>query len=315
MPITQNILLATLVCSSVGATFVNKYVLSVLKFTYPTVYQSWQTGVTAAILLSLSAFGLIQFAVIDRQSSKHWIPAMCFFTVGIYSGSKALSRLPIPIFFTMLHLVHVSIAFVDEIYFRKHNSPLSLFGAILGLVGLAVTIKSDTEFDVLGYKWMVVHCLCSASYSIFAKKVFKSSLREIDKIMLNSLFSVIVLMGFGTYTGEVGRSLNFPFIYYKKFHAGCITSGISGALLGLSYSRLAEVMPVSKIRWISTLAMVLTSALSLFIFQFTLSVPLVLGITVGLLGSVIYTYSNYANTDIGTDSRKDEDVLPNERIA
>ena len=48
---------------------------------------------------------------------------------------------------------------------------------------------------------------------------------------------------------------------------------------------------------------------------FKKSLSLLRSITVGLLGSVIYTYSNYANPDLAIDTRKDEDVLPNERIA
>ena len=33
-------------------------------------------------------------------------------------------------------------------------------------------------------------------------------------------------------------------------------SGICGALLGLSYSRLTELIPIAKIRWISSISMV-----------------------------------------------------------
>lgn len=307
-------LVISFVASSIGATFVNKYVLSVLKFTYPTVYQSWQMGIAFGITMSASSLGFVQLSSIDRSSLRNWLPAMCVFTLGIYSGSKALSRLPVPIFCTMFHLVHTVIAVVDGIFFKQASS-FAWAGIFTGAAGMVLTIKNDNEFDIHSYKWIFIHCFCSAIYSLYAKRIHTVQLKEIDKIAYNSSFSLVVLMLIGTFTGEVNQSTEFPFLYYNKFHAGCIASGIVGALLCLSYSGLTGIMPVSKIRWLSSISMVLMSMLSLALFDFTLSMYLALSITLGLTGSVVYTYSVYvSDTRLETESEDLRTTKPSAKL-
>ncbi|XP_068706019.1 uncharacterized protein [Montipora foliosa] len=49
-------------------TFVNKHVLSNLHFTYPTVFQSWQTGSSALALLSMSTLGFTDLNIVSVNS-------------------------------------------------------------------------------------------------------------------------------------------------------------------------------------------------------------------------------------------------------
>ncbi|XP_029003320.1 transmembrane protein 241 isoform X7 [Betta splendens] len=73
--------------------FTNKFVLSVLNFTYPTLFQGWQTLIGAVLLLLFAKLGWVEISRITRSAALSWLPASLLFVGNIYAGSKALSRI------------------------------------------------------------------------------------------------------------------------------------------------------------------------------------------------------------------------------
>jgi len=57
-------------CFAVITIFVNKHVLSNLHFTYPTIFQSWQTGTAALVILSMSTLG---YTNLNVMSVNRWV--------------------------------------------------------------------------------------------------------------------------------------------------------------------------------------------------------------------------------------------------
>uniref|UniRef100_A0A4W3H801 Uncharacterized protein n=1 Tax=Callorhinchus milii TaxID=7868 RepID=A0A4W3H801_CALMI len=64
------------------------YILSVLKFTYPTLFQGWQMLV-GGLLLQVSW----KLGWVDMKSNISWFPGAVLFVGMIYAGSRALSKL------------------------------------------------------------------------------------------------------------------------------------------------------------------------------------------------------------------------------
>uniref|UniRef100_A0A8C3J6L5 Transmembrane protein 241 n=1 Tax=Calidris pygmaea TaxID=425635 RepID=A0A8C3J6L5_9CHAR len=87
--------------------FTNKYVLSVLKFTYPTLFQGWQTLVGGLLLHVSWKLGWVEINLCSRSEILSWLPASVLFVGIIYAGSRALSRLPIPVFLTVHNAAEV----------------------------------------------------------------------------------------------------------------------------------------------------------------------------------------------------------------
>uniref|UniRef100_A0A668AQN0 Transmembrane protein 241 n=1 Tax=Myripristis murdjan TaxID=586833 RepID=A0A668AQN0_9TELE len=87
--------------------FTNKFVLSVLKFTYPTLFQGWQTFIGALLLLLAGKLGWVEMSRITRSAALSWLPGSLLFVGNIYAGSRALSRMNIPFFFTLQNSSHV----------------------------------------------------------------------------------------------------------------------------------------------------------------------------------------------------------------
>ncbi|XP_030885371.1 transmembrane protein 241 [Leptonychotes weddellii] len=100
----------------------NKYVLSVLKFTYPTLFQGWQTLIGGLLLHVSWKLGWAEINSSLRSDVSTWLPASVLFVGIIYAGSRALSKLAIPVFLT-LHNVAEVILCGHQKCFRKEKTP------------------------------------------------------------------------------------------------------------------------------------------------------------------------------------------------
>ncbi|XP_044538927.1 transmembrane protein 241 [Gracilinanus agilis] len=148
-------------CAFYLATYLtNKYVLSVLKFTYPTLFQGWQTLIGGLLLHISWKLGWVEINSNCRAKVLAWLPSSMLFVGIIYAGSRALSRL-LP--------------------------------------------REDSER----------------------------------------------LSGWVTLSGDLFRALEFPFLYFYRFHTSCCASGFLGFFLMLSSVKLKNnVAPGQHTAWI-----------------------------------------------------------------
>ncbi|XP_074239783.1 UDP-N-acetylglucosamine transporter TMEM241 isoform X3 [Saimiri boliviensis] len=145
----------------------NKYVLSVLKFTYPTLFQG--SHVLA------------------------WLPAAVLFVGIIYAGSRALSRLAIPVFLTLHNVAEVIICGYQKCFRKEKTSPAKICSALFLLAAAGCLPFNDSQFDPDGYFWALIHLFCLGAYKILQKFQKPSALSDIDQQYLNYIFSVVLL--------------------------------------------------------------------------------------------------------------------------
>ncbi|TRY91396.1 hypothetical protein DNTS_013522 [Danionella cerebrum] len=113
-------ILALVFCTFFTASYLtNKYVLSVLKFTFPTIFQGWQTLSGTLLLLVTWKLGLVEFNGFSRSATFSQLPGCILFIGNIYAGSKALSLLPIPFFFVLQNVSEVLAFLISAITQRK----------------------------------------------------------------------------------------------------------------------------------------------------------------------------------------------------
>ncbi|NP_001016467.1 transmembrane protein 241 [Xenopus tropicalis] len=109
----------TFCCFYLSSYFTNKYVLSILKFTYPTLFQGWQTLVGGLILHICWKVGWLEINYNSRSDVVVWLPGCALFVGIIYAGSRALSRLSIPVFFTLHNAAEVVSYGFQRLLFRE----------------------------------------------------------------------------------------------------------------------------------------------------------------------------------------------------
>ncbi|CAH1772933.1 unnamed protein product [Owenia fusiformis] len=273
----------------VATQFVNKYVLSVLKFTYPTIFQGWQTLVGAVILRVLALTGKIDLVTSDisRSSIAPHIPSMMTYVVTIYSGSKALSSLPIPTFLAISNASAI-LPTIFQLATRKNLSQISCVKSVLFVLLTTMICWSDPYYTYTsnGYFWMFIFIISSGIKEILGALTTK--LREIDKLYCNYVYSVIMLAPSSYFLGDALAARAFPFLYFYRFYVGCVLSGVFGVFLQMSAIQLAEkkLSHLSFNQFIGA-CKILTTTISFAFFDMTFTSSHIAWISISLILEVI----------------------------
>ncbi|XP_006903117.1 PREDICTED: transmembrane protein 241 [Elephantulus edwardii] len=229
----------------------NKYVLSVLKFTYPTLFQGWQTLVGGLLLHISWRLGWVEISSNSRSEVLTWLPASLLFVGMIYAGSRALSRLTIPVFLTLHNVAEVIICGYQKCFLKEKTSPVKICSALFLLAAAGCLPFNDSQFDPDGYFWAIIHVFCVGFYKILQKSQKPNLLSDIDQQYLNYIFSVVLLSCASHPTGDLFSVLEFPFLYFYRFHSSCCASGFLGFFLMFSTMKLRSTLaPGQCAAWI-----------------------------------------------------------------
>ncbi|XP_014109797.1 PREDICTED: transmembrane protein 241 isoform X4 [Pseudopodoces humilis] len=241
--------------------FTNKYVLSVLQFTYPTLFQGWQTLVGGLLLHISWKLGWVEINLCSRSEILSWLPASVLFVGTIYAGSRALSRLPIPVFLTVHNAAEVITCGFQKFVQKEQISHLKVCSVLFLLAAAVCLPLCDTQFDPNGYSWALIHLICVGAYKVFHKLWKPGSLSDLDQQYINYVFSG--LLGF------------FLMLHTVKLKSST-TSGQYAA-------------------W-SFLAKVITAGLSPFFFVMTANVLTISCLVIGGVGEALLVYSERTGT-------------------
>ncbi|XP_074059661.1 UDP-N-acetylglucosamine transporter TMEM241 isoform X8 [Macrotis lagotis] len=249
-------------CAFYLATYLtNKYVLSVLKFTYPTLFQGWQTLIGGLLLHISWKLGWVEINSNSRAKVLAWLPSSMLFVGIIYAGSRALSRLSIPVFFTLHNASEVIVYLYQKCISKELTSPAKVWSSVFLLVAAGCLPFYDSQFDPVGYFWAAIHLFCVGSYKILHKAQKSSMLSDIDQQYLNYIFS-----------------------------------GFLGFFLMLSSVKLKNNMaPGQHTTWIF-FAKVMTAGFSVLLFDTVLDIAMVACFLLGGIGEALLVYSERTST-------------------
>ncbi|XP_026803067.1 transmembrane protein 241 isoform X2 [Pangasianodon hypophthalmus] len=239
----------------VGSCFTNKYVLSVLKFTYPTLFQGWQTCTGALLLWVTGKLGWVEIKGFPRSAAVSWLPGSVLFLGNIYGGSRALSILPIPFFFVLQNVSEVVFSLLVRFTQKERSSWMKTFSENLMLMSAITLALQNRQFGLNGYVWAVIHFCCVGLYKVFQRNSKSSHL------------SILLLATAAHPTGDLFGALDFPFRRSYKFYSGCFASAILGFFLALASVKLKSGLSLVHCAVWLFLAKILASGLSIFIFS------------------------------------------------
>nr|XP_060151558.1 transmembrane protein 241-like [Globicephala melas] len=229
----------------------NKYVLSVLKFTYPTLFQGWQALIGGLLLPVSWKLGWAEINSGSRSDVFTWLPASVLFVGITYAGSRALSRLAIPMFLILHNVAEVIICGHRKCFQKEKTSPAKICSAPFLLAAAGCLLFSDSQFDPDAYFWAVIHLCCIGAYKILQKSRKPNALSDTDQQYLNYLFTVVLLAYASHPTGDLLSVLDFLFLYFYRFHGSYCASGFLGFFLTFSTVKLKCLMtPGQCAAWI-----------------------------------------------------------------
>ncbi|XP_076061114.1 UDP-N-acetylglucosamine transporter TMEM241-like isoform X2 [Oratosquilla oratoria] len=244
------------------------YVLSVLNFIYPTIFQGWQTlvgGILLRILLSHKCLS-VSATELDKSGFISLLPSFLFFSAGIVASSKALSKLSVPVFLCLLNTLPASLYLLEVAPSFRGGSggPVALLATLvtIGSAVASVLMDIDMTFSDSPYFWMLVSLACVAVQTLHFK-IADARYTEVDRLYFSYIFGVVVLAPASLYLEEAFEVLHFPHASRYDFYAGCLLSGILGLFLNLSTMKVQSQNYFSVVDAITKLV---TSVLALSIF-------------------------------------------------
>ena len=243
--------------------YANKYVLSVLGFQYPMVFQGWQTLVGFLVFKVMSASGFSSAGVtpMDKSGFISLFPNFVLFVVFIIAGSKALSTYPLLAFVCAINVLPALTFLIDSYSSQSKSKGNTVLQQICGLVALptAAAVVWATSHDMQDHGdpeapktapietglifgdmfWLAVHVGCGMALS-FHSRIADQRYSFSERLFYSYVFALVVLAPASLYLEEAFEALNFKHRKQFRFLIGSVFSAGVGVALSLCQARLKE---------------------------------------------------------------------------
>ncbi|GAA6024990.1 hypothetical protein JCM10207_002104, partial [Rhodosporidiobolus poonsookiae] len=186
-----------------------------------------QSVVCVACVVTAKRLGVITFRDWDTQDARKWFPISFLLVSVIYTGSKSLQYLSVPVYTIFKNLTIILIAYGEVLWFGGSVTGLTMVSFGLMVVSSLMAASPDLiawfNGDVApksggqssaGYLWMMINCFVSAGYVLAMRKRIKvTNFKDWDSMYYNNLLSIPVLVVFSLlFENWSGANLarNFP---------------------------------------------------------------------------------------------------------
>ncbi|PYH40665.1 GDP-mannose transporter [Aspergillus saccharolyticus JOP 1030-1] len=292
--------------SSILMTVMNKYVLSGTDFNLNFFLLCIQSVVCIVAIQTCKTCGIITYRDFSADEARKWFPITLLLIGMIYTGSKALQFLSIPVYTIFKNLTIILIAYGEVLWFGGSVTGLTLFS--FGLMVLssiiaawadikhAVESSSDATAKVstlnAGYIWMLINCLCTSSYVLGMRKRIKlTNFKDFDTMFYNNLLSIpvlIVLSGLLEDWSSTNVNRNFPPVDRNSIIFAMILSGLSSVFISYTSAWCVRVTSSTTYSMVGALNKLPIAVSGLIFFDAPVTFPSVSAIVVGFISGIVY---------------------------
>jgi len=270
--------------------------------------------VTVFLLHTFHFLNLSQFRAYNHDEAKKWFPIAAFLVAMIYTGSKALQFLRIPIYTIFKNLTIILIAYGEVLWFGGGVTRVMLVSFILMVLSSVIAGWSDiadtlaiastsfktAELEVAnktlwGYLWMSLNCISSAGFVLYMRKRIKlTNFKDFDTVYYNNLLSIPLLLIL-TFIFEdwsiANLEANFPLEARSSLIWSMIFSGVSA--FGISYTSAWCVRVTSSTTYsmVGALNKLPVAASGMIFFGDPVTFGSVTAIMVGFIAGLVYSHA------------------------
>jgi len=317
--------------ASILMTVVNKYVVSGRDFSMNFLLLAIQSIVCVVCVLSVKKLKIISFRNFDAGDAKAWFPISFLLVTVIYSGSKSLQFLSIPVYTIFKNLTIILIAYGEVLWFGGRVTALTLVSFLFMVISSVVAAWSDVTHSApsspgglhsvtsvvanlnVGYFWMLSNCLTSAAYVLAMRKRIKvTGFSDWDSMFYNNLLSIPVLVTFSFIIEDWGSDSldrNFPADTRGLLLFAVAFSG--AAAVGISYTTSWCIRVTSSTTYSMTGALnkLPVAASGMIFFGDPVTFGSVTAISLGFLAGVMYAIAKN-NQKKAEGAAKSETIIP-----
>ncbi|GMK57113.1 hypothetical protein CspeluHIS016_0309530 [Cutaneotrichosporon spelunceum] len=318
--------------ASIMMTVVNKYVVSGPKFTMNFLLLAIQSSVCVLAVWSVKRAGIISFRDFDIKDAKSWYPVSCLLVAVIYTGSKSLQFLTIPVYTIFKNLTIILIAYGEVFMFSGVVTGLTLvsFALMVGSSIIAAWADISTAWSTtldqttgreltshptiggvsVGYFWMALNCACSAAYVLYMRKRIKvTGFKDWDSMFYNNLLSIPILVVASLVFEDWGYeslSNNFPASTRSILLLAIVFSGAAAVFISYSTAWCVRVCGSTTYSMVGALNKLPVAASGMLFFGDPASFGNVSAIGVGGIAGIVYAIAktNQAKVEAAAKARQ-----------
>ncbi|KAL3431562.1 GDP-mannose transporter 1 [Aspergillus tetrazonus] len=291
--------------SSILMTVMNKYVLS-SDFNLNFFLLCVQSLVCIIAIQMCKACGLITYRDFNLDEARKWFPITLLLIGMIYTGSKALQFLSIPVYTIFKNLTIILIAYGEVLWFGGSVTNLTLFSFGLMVFSSIIAAWADIKHAIessgdatskvstlnAGYIWMLINCLCTSSYVLGMRKRIKlTNFKDFDTMFYNNLLSIPVLIvcsGILEDWSPANVARNFPSADRNGIMFAMILSGLSTVFISYTSAWCVRVTSSTTYSMVGALNKLPIALSGLIFFDAPVTFPSVSAIMVGFVSGIVY---------------------------
>ncbi|PHH77587.1 hypothetical protein CDD82_3449 [Ophiocordyceps australis] len=289
-------------------TVVNKYVVSGRFWNLNFFYLAVQAIVCIGAIWTCRQLGLIRnLAPFDLEKARKWFPISLLLVGMIYTSTKALQFLSVPVYTIFKNLTIIVIAYGEVLWFGGSVTPLALLS--FGLMVLssvvaawadiqsAITGQSQTAVSTLnsGYAWMGLNVFCTASYVLGMRKVIKKmNFKDWDTMFYNNLLTIPVLIICSFLAEDWSRtnfSKNFPEASRNGMVIGMVYSGLAAIFISYCSAWCIRVTSSTTYSMVGALNKLPIAISGLIFFSAPVTLGSVSAIFIGFVSGIVYAWA------------------------
>jgi len=296
--------------SSILMTVTNKYVLGGLDFNLNFFLLCVQSVVCIAAIGSCKASGVITYRDFNSDEAKKWFPVSVGLIGMIYTGSKALQYLSIPVYTIFKNLTIILIAYGEVLWFGGSVSGMALFSFGLMVLSSIIAAWADVQAAISshgnesaatetistlnsGYVWMMFNCISSASYVLGMRKRIKlTNFKDFDTMYYNNLLSIPILLVCSIFLEDwssANIALNFPTDRRNSIIIAMVFSGLSSVFISYTSAWCVRVTSSTTYSMVGALNKLPIALSGLIFFDAPVTFGSVGAIAVGFVSGIVYS--------------------------
>ncbi|PGH23207.1 GDP-mannose transporter [Polytolypa hystricis UAMH7299] len=295
-------------CSSILMTVTNKYVLSGTTFNLNFFLLAVQSIVCVVAIQSCKTAGIITYRDFNSDEAKKWFPISLLLIGMIYTGTKALQFLSIPVYTIFKNLTIILIAYGEVLWFGGSVTGMVLFSFGLMVMSSVIAAWADithalsstgatdatAKISTLnsGYVWMLINCFCTASYVLGMRKRIKlTNFKDFDTMFYNNLLSIPILLFSSLFVEDwssANLNLNFPPDTRNTIILTMVISGLSSVFISYTSAWCVRVTSSTTYSMVGALNKLPIALSGLMFFGDPVTFPSVSAITVGFVSGIVY---------------------------
>ena len=238
----------------------------------------------------------------------------------IYTSTKALQYLSIPVYTIFKNLTIILIAYGEVLWFGGNVTPLALFSFGLMVVSSLVAAWADIADAVAtlgggsssaharaplsaeasaristlnaGYVWMLLNCFCSATYVLGMRKRIKiTNFKDFDTMFYNNLLSIPILLILSLVLESwtpANMNLNFPPPTRGAVIGSMVLSGLSSVFISYTSAWCVRTTSSTTYSMVGALNKLPIALSGLVFFDAPITVASVGAIFIGFVSGIVY---------------------------